>query len=135
MGAGRGGRRLACRLGLRLPAGHADWARQRATPLVAGSGRGEILGLSALFLVLVAQAVETPLHLLHLALEIVDLDAAAAAACFAAGRRLVRLGRRLSLPPRERREHGESALEHLHVPPHLILERAERAAAERLRHL
>ena len=41
----------------------------------------------------------------------------------------------MSLAPRERREHGKGALEHFHVPAHLVLERAERAAAERLRHL
>src|SRR5437763_14355062 len=36
------------------------------------------------------------------------------------------------LAPREWREHGKSALEHFHIAPDLILERAERAAAERL---
>ena len=40
-----------------------------------------------------------------------------------------------ALAPRERREHREGALEHLHVAADLVLERAERAAAEGLRHL
>src|SRR6266540_2826453 len=37
--------------------------------------------------------------------------------------------------PRERREHGKGAFEHFHVPPHLVLERAERTSPEGLRHL
>ena len=70
------------------------------------------------------------LHLVELALEIVDV----------AGfrRRFFRLRRAsapVALAPRERREHGEGALEHFHVPPHLVLERGEGADAEGLRHL
>src|SRR5262245_47060292 len=84
-----------------------------------------------LSLILVAQPVEALLHLFHLAFEVVDFVAAAARLRVA----LVRFSRRLSLAPRERREHGKRAFEHLHVPPHLVLERAERAAAEGLRHM
>src|SRR5262249_30997211 len=99
----------------------------KATPT-----RDEARELSCgLSLILVAQPVETLLHLFHLALEVVDFLAAAARLRIA----LVRCSRRLSLAPRERREHGKRAFEHLHVPPHLILERAERAAAEGLRHM
>src|SRR3984885_10602632 len=81
--------------------------------------------------VVAGQFVDLAPHLVELAFEIVDL--AAALAC-----RLVRLGRgaaALAFAPRKRREHGEGALEHFHVPPHRFLERAERAAAEGLRHL
>ena len=41
----------------------------------------------------------------------------------------------LRLPARERREHGEGLLEHFHVAPHLLLDGAEAAGAEGLRHL
>ena len=47
---------------------------------------------------------------------------ACARACALAG-----LGHRLLLAPGERREHGKGALEHFHVPPHLILERRRTA--------
>src|SRR5258708_16788112 len=85
--------------------------------------------MSDLGLVLVAQAVEALLHLVHLAFELVHLLAAAARLRIA----FIGFARRLSLAPRERREHGKRAFEHFHVPPHLILQRAERAAAEGLR--
>ena len=51
--------------------------------------------------------------------------------------RLVRLGRGLAALTltRERREHRKGALEHLHVPAHLLLDRAEAAHAERRRDL
>src|SRR5207247_8693780 len=71
------------------------------------------------------------LHLVHLAFELVDLLAAAARLRIA----FFGLSRRLSLAPRERREHGKRAFEHFHVPPHLVLERAEGATAEGLRHV
>ena len=71
------------------------------------------------------------LHLFHLALEIVDFVAAATRLRDTS----LDLGACHSLAPCERREHGKRALEHLHVPAHLILERAERTAAESLRHL
>src|ERR1700733_7612473 len=76
-----------------------------------------------------AQLVDFLLHFVELALQVVDI----------AGLRrgLSRLGLDLavSLAPRERREHREGALEHFHVPPHLILQRREPADAEGLRHL
>ena len=79
---------------------------------------------------LVAQPVETLLHLFHLALEVVDVVATA----FAPFR--ARRACPASLPlARERREHRKGALEHLHVPPHLIFHRAEAAHAEGLRNL
>ena len=57
--------------------------------------------------------------------------AAAPAAGFAG---FVRVGAGLAglTLARERREHREGALEHFHVPAHLILDRAEAAHAERL---
>ena len=67
------------------------------------------------------------LHLLHLAPELVDLFLAGAAG----SRRFARLGR-LPLASRERGEHGEGALEHFQVPARLVLQRAERSAAEGL---
>src|SRR5882672_1422782 len=82
-----------------------------------------------LTLVLVAQPVEPLLHLFHLALEVVDLDATVGARPG-----LGSLGG-LTLAAREGAEHREGALEHFHVPPHLVLERAERSAAEGLRQL
>src|SRR5262245_13896676 len=115
MGAGRGGGGAARRLGLRLPAGRAGRAgRKRAAVDGGGGGRGRRQGVglarslrrsSALGLVLVAEPVETLLHLLHLALEVVDVGRAAASVGAAAladrRRRLVGLGR-LALAPRER---------------------------------
>src|SRR5262249_40748180 len=80
-------------------------------------------------LILVAEPLEALLHLVHLAFEIVNL---AAAACVL--RQLVRIGGGL-LAARKRREHGKRTLEHLHVPPHLILERSERTPPKCLRHL
>src|SRR5258708_2766709 len=93
--------------------------------------------VSGLVLVLVAQAFDALVHLVHLALELVDLDAAGGAAAGRAGLRcaLVLLRRGLSFPPRERREHAERSLEQLHIAADLVLERPERAAAERLRDL
>ena len=52
----------------------------------------------------------------------------------APGRRLLGFGV-LRLAPRERHEHREGALEHFHVPPHLVFERGERAGAEGVAHL
>src|SRR5207247_3010908 len=66
------------------------------------------------------------LHLVHLAFELVDLLAAAARLRIA----FFGLSRRLSLAPRERREHGKRAFEHFHVPPHLVLERSEEHTSE-----
>src|SRR6516162_3866458 len=86
--------------------------------------------LAGLSLIFVAQAVEALLHLVHLAFEFVDLVAAARLRIAFIG-----FSRGLSLAARERREHGKRAFEHFHVPPHLVLERAERAAAEGLRHM
>src|SRR5262249_34534149 len=106
--------------------------RSKGCPCQGDADSDEARELSCgLSLILVAQPVETLLHLLHLALEVVDFLAAAARLRIA----LVRFSRRLSLAPCERREHGKRAFEHLHVPPHLILERAERAAAESVRHM
>src|SRR5207244_9385799 len=68
------------------------------------------------------------------ALEVADLLAAAGRARTFVGL-FGSLGLRLLLAPRKRREHRKCALEHLHVPAHLVLERAERRAAERLRNL
>src|SRR5262249_3891388 len=101
-GSAKSGRpRQACP-GLRLPPSglRPQWHRER------------------LRFILVAQALETLLDVVHLALEVVDLARAAATRSA-----LVRL-LRLALAPGKRREHGEGALEHLHVPPHLVLERA-----------
>src|SRR6185437_13932069 len=82
-------------------------------------------------LFLAAELIEPRLHLVELALELVHL---AAGAWRLVARRLVR--RRFGLAAREgRREHPESLLEHFHIPPHLLLERAETAGAEGLRHL
>src|SRR5271169_5090261 len=86
---------------------------------------------SASSVVAAGQLVDLAPHLVELAFEIVDLAAAL-------GRRLVRLGRSaagLAFAPRKRREHGEGALEHFHVPPHRFLQCAEWTAAEGLRHL
>src|SRR5262245_41300702 len=80
---------------------------------------------SQLALIAVAQAIETLLHLFHLALEIVDV---------AAGLRLLVGVAALALA-RERREHRKGALEHFHVPAHLLFDRAEAAHTERLRNL
>src|SRR5580692_3461676 len=87
--------------------------------------------LLASSVVAAGQLVDLAPHLVEFAFEIVDLAAAF-------GRRLFRLGRGAApeaLAPRKRREHGKGALEHFHVPPHRFLQRAERAAAEGLRHL
>src|SRR5262245_29251984 len=85
----------------------------------------------ALSLVFGAQAVEALLHLFHLALEVVVFAAASLGALLGLGR----LARASTLAARERCEHREGALEHLHVPAHLLLDGAEPAHAERLRHL
>src|SRR5262245_47941830 len=85
----------------------------------------------ALSFVFGAQAVEALLHLFHLALEVVVFAAAGLRALLGLGR----LARARALAARERREHRERTLEHLHVPAHLLLDRAEAAHAERLRHL
>src|SRR5580658_2491628 len=63
----------------------------------------------------VAQLLDPLLHLVELALEIVDLAAGG-------GRRLLGFGI-CRLAPRER-------LEHFHVPPHLVFEWGERTGAE-----
>src|SRR5262249_51196561 len=81
-------------------------------------------------LVLVAQPVEALLHLFHLSLEIVDAGAADGRL-----RGFIGLACGLALAARKRREHREGALEHFHVPPRLFFQRAERGAAEGLRHL
>ena len=81
---------------------------------------------------LLAQPIDLFLHLVELTLEIVDVAAGLRR------RRLAGLGRRLAgltLAPGERCKHREGALEHFHVPPHLILQRRECADAEGLRHL
>src|SRR6266446_5495105 len=80
-----------------------------------------------------AQAVKPLLHVIELALEIVDLAAGRS-------RRLFSLGSLVTLPglgfaSRERRKHGKRPLEHFHVPPHLVLQRSERTSAEGLAHV
>ena len=71
-------------------------------------------------LVLVAQTVEPLLHLFHLPLQVVDLAGGL--------RRLVGFaGRGLTSAAREWGEHGEGALEHLHVAADLVFHRAEAA--------
>src|SRR5262249_47042033 len=66
----------------------------------------------------------------------IDLIAAVAAGGLSSLIRL-RAGLSAGLPtaPAEGREHREGALEHLHIPPRLLLERAKRRAAKGLRHL
>ena len=128
-------------LGLRFPAGRADRAGQRRAAVaeaIAPRRRRSVVArrraqrvsarIQRGYLFLVAELIEPLLHFVELALELVDLAAVARlAACPSAG---------LALAAREgRREHGEGLLEHFHVPPHLILERAEAADAEGLRHL
>ena len=98
-------------------------AESRQSDLNSASRRAILAGLFG-------QPIDFSLHLVELALEIVDV------ARFR--RRLFRLRRGLgvaALAPRERREHGEGALEHFHVAPHLIFERGESADPESLRHL
>src|SRR5262249_33284041 len=79
------------------------------------------------------QPFETLLHLFHLALEIGDLVATGAAG-WLGGVVTLRAGWPAAAPAKGR-EHRKSALEHLHVPPRLLLERAERRAAKGLGHL
>src|SRR5262249_13935500 len=105
-----------------LPESGHGWAIYEHTPQIAPLALREALGL-----ILVAQPVETLLHLFHLALEVVDFVAAAARLRIT----LVRFSRRLSLAPRERREHGKRAFEHFHVPPHLLLHRPQPTTAPR----
>src|ERR1700689_940436 len=76
-----------------------------------------------------AQLVDFLLHFVELALQVVDI------AGLRRGLSRFRLELAVGLAPRERREHREGALEHFHVPPHLILKRWEPADAEGLRHL
>src|SRR5690349_11990846 len=88
---------------------------------------------TALASIFLTQAVEPLLHLFHLALEIIDLIATIAASGLG---RFV--GFRAGWPAAaaaEWREHREGALEHLHVPARLLLERAKRRAAKGLGHL
>src|SRR5262249_31574237 len=73
------------------------------------------------------QAVEPFLHVVKLALEVIDFGACAG--------RLFSLAS-LGLPPRERRKHrAERALKHFHVPPDLVLQRSERTGTEGLAHV
>src|SRR5437879_3867872 len=81
---------------------------------------------SGLLLLAPGEPIEPLLHLGQLAFELVDLGARRL--------RLVLFGC-LTLTPGEGREHRKRALEHLHVAANLILERAEGADPERLRHL
>src|SRR5215475_7794960 len=84
-------------------------------------------------IVLVGQAGDALLHLLHLLLEALDL--------VAAGRRRLaglRRGGRAGacrLAAEWGKHHREGALEHLHVPPRHVLEWAEAGGPECLRHL
>src|SRR6185437_8763398 len=100
---------------------------KRELSVISGAGRTgspAFAGDDSKGLFLLAHFIEPLLHLVELALELVHFATAA-----------LRLVGRFAVALRERREHGESLLEHLHVPPHLILERAETADTEGLRHL
>src|SRR6185503_5899424 len=84
-----------------------------------------------LFLAAARHPVDALLHLVELALQVVHFVATA-------GRgRLVRRGAGWLglLRTRERREHGEGLLEHLHVAADLLFHRSEAGTAEGLRHL
>src|SRR5579883_39341 len=124
MGAGRAGRADIADVGLRLSARRLDWACLDRTALDCkrcGNDRD---------LVFLRQAIDLSLHLLKLSLEIVDIAGLLRRPFVFRGSLAG-----LVLPPSERCEHCESALEHFHLSPHLLLERGEGADSERLRHL
>src|SRR5215467_1894969 len=75
-------------------------------------------------LFLLAELIQSLLHLVELALEFVHLAA-----------RTLRFFRRFRLTACKRGEHGESLFEHLHISPDLILERPKCTDAKSLRHL
>src|SRR5437868_852857 len=74
----------------------------------------------------VAQFLDLFLHVGELAAQFIEIATRRCGLFF---------GGRLVLAARERREHRERPLEHLHVAPDLLVERSKGADAEGLRHL